>query len=112
MLCHRLRHAAPAGASPLPVNGFCAGLVTGRDGDGGVANGSASKLAFITLHDRIGRIGSQRLTLFNGYAMCYITCYMLPVVNDYSYSSFDYSYSHNHRYPHLVFYTYLYMHPE
>jgi cleavage and polyadenylation specificity factor subunit 1 len=30
MLCHRSRHAAPAGARPRPVSGFCTGLLVSR----------------------------------------------------------------------------------
>ena len=57
VLCHRLRHAAPAGGADVPIAGFCAGFVLKK---GDTDNG------FITVHDRIGRVGSQRLTLFTG----------------------------------------------
>lgn len=55
---HRLRHCAPAGGTEVPITGFCSGFsVTGRTDENG----------FITVHDRIGRVGSQRLTIFNRY---------------------------------------------
>ena len=57
VLCHRLRHCAPAGGQEVPVAGFCSGFSL---------NSSGSDVGFITVHDRIGRVGSQRLTLFNG----------------------------------------------
>jgi cleavage and polyadenylation specificity factor subunit 1 len=47
---HRARHAAPAGGKPKIMNGFCS-IGEGR---------------FMTLHERVGRVGSQRLTLFDG----------------------------------------------
>jgi cleavage and polyadenylation specificity factor subunit 1 len=56
-LCHRLRHAAPSGGADVPIAGFCAGFVLKK---------GESDNGFITVHDRIGRVGSQRLTLFNG----------------------------------------------
>ena len=49
-LVHRMRHAAPAGGSERPVRSFCSGLRSG---------------CFLTLHERVGRVGSQRLTLFD-----------------------------------------------
>ena len=57
---HRLRHCAPAGGTEVPITGFCSGFsVTGRTDENG----------FITVHDRIGRVGSQRLTIFNRYVV-------------------------------------------
>jgi hypothetical protein len=53
---HRLRHSAPAGCADVPVFGFCCVFP--------VDNGT--DVGFITVHDRVGRVGSQRLTLFNG----------------------------------------------
>eukprot|EP00977_Amphora_coffeiformis_P016349 scaffold5020_cov179-Amphora_coffeaeformis.AAC.2 len=50
MIHHRVRHSAPAGGKPKVLNGFC---TVGRG-------------HFLTLHERVGRVGSQRLTLFNG----------------------------------------------
>jgi len=55
VLYHRCRHVAPAGARSKPVNGFCSGL--------SLSDGKAA--AFVTLHERVGRVGSQRMTLFN-----------------------------------------------
>lgn len=46
---HRCRHGAPAGGKPRPVSGFCS---LGKNG------------AFLTLHERVGRVGSQRLTVY------------------------------------------------
>jgi len=56
MLCHRCRHAAPAGAAPTPVTGFCSGLMQSASGEDS---------GFLTLHERVGRVGSQRITVFN-----------------------------------------------
>lgn len=56
-LYHRLRHCAPAGGADVPVFGFCSGFSVDDDG---------SDVGFITVHARVGRVGSQRLTLFNG----------------------------------------------
>lgn len=56
VLCHRLRHGAPAGVGNLPVSGFCSNLKVN----------DVSKSGFLMVHDRIGRVGSQRMTLFNG----------------------------------------------
>ena len=50
VLFHRTRHSAPAGGSLRNVNGFC------PIGEG----------QFLTLHERVGRVGSQRLTFFRG----------------------------------------------
>ncbi|KAL7557494.1 hypothetical protein ACA910_005250 [Epithemia clementina (nom. ined.)] len=51
VLNHRTRQAAPAGANPSPVTGFCAPLSMG---------------GFLTVHERVGRFGSQRLTIYRG----------------------------------------------
>ncbi|KAL3921231.1 MAG: hypothetical protein SGILL_002856 [Bacillariaceae sp.] len=56
LLHHRSRHVAPAGARARPVAGFCAGLSLPSSRDSG----------FMTLHERVGRVGSQRMTLFDG----------------------------------------------
>jgi cleavage and polyadenylation specificity factor subunit 1 len=41
----------------VPVAGFCSGIsLPSHEKHSG----------FITVHERIGRVGSQRLTLFNG----------------------------------------------
>jgi hypothetical protein len=58
-LSHRLRHCAPAGGSSLPVSGFCSGLSVNSKKD-------SSNVGFITVHERIGRVGSQRITFFSG----------------------------------------------
>jgi len=56
ILHHRCRHVAPSGARQRPIAGFCSGLALPFSKDGG----------FITLHERVGRVGSQRMTLFDG----------------------------------------------
>ena len=53
ILNHRTRQAAPAGGKLAPVSGFCAPLPVG---------------GFLTLHERVGRFGSQRLTMYRGIA--------------------------------------------
>jgi len=70
VLCHRLRHAAPAGGRPLPVTGFCPGLrIYGEETD---------NFGFLTLHERIGRGGSQRLTMFTGLSDIFTSHGLLP----------------------------------
>eukprot|EP00590_Aulacoseira_subarctica_P002424 CAMPEP_0172423000 /NCGR_PEP_ID=MMETSP1064-20121228/9083_1 /TAXON_ID=202472 /ORGANISM="Aulacoseira subarctica , Strain CCAP 1002/5" /LENGTH=1845 /DNA_ID=CAMNT_0013164115 /DNA_START=41 /DNA_END=5578 /DNA_ORIENTATION=+ len=49
VLQHRMRHLAAG--SPNPIKAFCANLWHN---------------SFLTVHERIGRVGSQRLTIFNG----------------------------------------------
>jgi len=63
-LLHRTRHAAPAGGAPRPVTGFCSGLINPKTG---------AKGGFLTLHERVGRIGSQRLTAFHGLSKVFST---------------------------------------
>lgn len=63
MLNHRTRHAAPAGGKPRPVSGFCSGVIDPISGASG----------FLTLHERVGRIGSQRLTVFHGLSHVFET---------------------------------------
>jgi CPSF A subunit region len=58
-LHHRTRHAAPVGGKTQPITGFCSSIQLGA----GTTVGSAG---FMTLHERVGRVGSQRLTLFSG----------------------------------------------
>lgn len=58
VLSHRLRHSAPAGGTELPVGGFCSGLP--------VTNDNSNKVGFLTIHERIGKVGSQRMTFFSG----------------------------------------------
>ena len=61
-LSHRLRHCAPSGGAVYPVSGFCSGLAVNSNSD-------SSNVGFITVHERIGRVGSQRITFFNGYVV-------------------------------------------
>ncbi len=56
VLYHRSRHVAPAGARPRPIPGFCSGLSLSNSGDS----------SYVTVHERVGRVGSQRMTLFDG----------------------------------------------
>jgi cleavage and polyadenylation specificity factor subunit 1 len=56
LIVHRTRHGAPAGGKPRPVTGFCSGLRIHQRSEGG----------FMILHERVGRVGSQRLTVFRG----------------------------------------------
>jgi cleavage and polyadenylation specificity factor subunit 1 len=56
ILFHRTRYAAPAGCKERPVSGFCSGLTVPSTSDTG----------FLVLHERVGKIGSQRLTAFRG----------------------------------------------
>ena len=60
VLFHRVRHSAPAGGSPRPVVGFCSGLLKAQDNQ---------ESGFLTVHERVGRVGSQRITLFNRYVI-------------------------------------------
>ena len=53
---HRLRHGAPAGGTDTPMRGMC--TLHGGDDD--------NDSSFFTIHERVGRVGSQRLTLFRG----------------------------------------------
>jgi cleavage and polyadenylation specificity factor subunit 1 len=56
VLHHRCRHVAPAGARPRPITGFCSGLsLSNRD-----------EFSYVTVHERVGRVGSQRVSLFDG----------------------------------------------
>ena len=56
VLHHRCRHVAPAGARPRPITGFCSGLsLSNRD-----------ESSYVTVHERVGRVGSQRVSLFDG----------------------------------------------
>jgi len=57
VVSHKSRHVAPAGGRPVPVSGFSAAMPTLFQNAGS---------GFLTLHERIGRIGSQRLTLYSG----------------------------------------------
>lgn len=57
VVSHKSRHVSPAGGRPVPVSGFCTTMPA-------VFQNASS--GFITLHERIGRVGSQRLTLYNG----------------------------------------------
>ena len=55
-LSHRLRHCAPAGGTEVLVSGFCSGLLSGN----------SNNVGFMTVHERIGKVGSQRITFFSG----------------------------------------------
>lgn len=57
VVSHKSRHVSPAGGRPVPVSGFCTSMP---------AVFRNARTGFITLHERIGRVGSQRLTLYNG----------------------------------------------
>lgn len=57
VVSHKSRHVAPSGGRPVPVSGFCSSMPTLFQNAG---------CGFLTLHERIGRIGSQRLTLYSG----------------------------------------------
>jgi len=70
-LCHRLRYCAPAGGSEVPVSGFCAGI-TMND------NSMSKDFGFMIVHERIGRVGSQRVTLFNGLSDIFTPYGLLP----------------------------------
>ena len=62
-LNHRTRHSAPAGGSDYPVAGFSSPLSTG---------------GFLTLHERVGRYGSQRLTMFKGISSMFDKDGLIP----------------------------------
>eukprot|EP00804_Cyclotella_cryptica_P003221 CCRYP_010466-RB/>CCRYP_010466-RB protein AED:0.02 eAED:0.02 QI:564/1/1/1/1/0.5/4/1654/1402 len=57
VVSHKSRHVSAAGARQVPIAGFCSTMP---------AIFQNANNGFITLHERIGRVGSQRLTLFNG----------------------------------------------
>ena len=57
VVSHKSRHVSPAGGRPVPVSGFCTAMP---------AVFRNARSGFITMHERIGRVGSQRLTLYNG----------------------------------------------
>jgi len=57
IVAHKSRHVSPAGGRPTPVCGFLSSMPS-------VFRNASS--GFITMHERIGRVGSQRLTLYNG----------------------------------------------
>ena len=56
---HRARHVAPAGGKDVPVAGFCDGISVPE-------KGGVQRNGFLTLHERIGQVGSQRITVFDG----------------------------------------------
>lgn len=64
IVTHRARHAAPAGKRNRSVQAFCSGLLAGE--------------LFLTLHERVGREGSQRLTLYKGLSATFDSCGLLP----------------------------------
>ena len=47
---HQSKHVAPAGGKPRPISAFC------------TLGGAVDTKGYATLHERIGRVGSQRLT--------------------------------------------------
>lgn len=67
-ICHKMRHAAPGGGTEGgPVAGFSAEL-PGEAGNGG----------FLTVHERVGRVGSQRISLFSGLSSVFTPLGLLP----------------------------------
>ena len=56
---HRARHVAPAGGKDVPMAGFCDKIALPE-------KGGVQRYGFLTLHERIGRVGSQRITVFDG----------------------------------------------
>lgn len=56
VLYHRMRHSSPAGATDSPIVGFCPGIL-GQQGN---------STGFLSIHARVGRVGSQRITVFEG----------------------------------------------
>eukprot|EP00956_Cyclotella_meneghiniana_P000420 scaffold493_cov74-Cyclotella_meneghiniana.AAC.3 len=57
VVSHKSRHVSAAGARQVSVSGFCSEMPCVF---------TSARTGFISLHERIGRVGSQRLTLFNG----------------------------------------------
>ena len=57
IVSHKSRHVAPAGGRSVPITGFSSAMP--------ICFQNAS-CGFLTMHERIGRIGSQRLTLYSG----------------------------------------------
>ena len=64
-LDHRMRHAAPAGASVQPIQSFGSirFLCNSKIGEPPLHSDSCG---YITVHERIGRVGSQRLSVYKG----------------------------------------------
>jgi len=62
-LAHRTRHSAPAGGKLSPVTAFCSPLPSG---------------GFLTLHERVGRFGSQRLTIFKDISPVFEKAGVIP----------------------------------
>jgi cleavage and polyadenylation specificity factor subunit 1 len=69
-LYHRLRYAAPAGGRPLPLAGFCSDFKFHLN--------ECQSNCFITLHERIGRVGSQRLTFHSNLSDVFGSHGLLP----------------------------------
>lgn len=67
-LSHRSRHVAPGGGKSRPVSGFCTGVKSSSSGSSG----------FMTLHERIGRVGSQRITIFKGISSFFPPLGLMP----------------------------------
>ena len=70
VLCHRLRYAAPAGGRILPVAGFSPNFK--------IRSNEYRNNCFITLHERIGRVGSQRLTIYSNLSDVFGSYGLLP----------------------------------
>ncbi|KAL7472752.1 hypothetical protein ACHAXS_013124 [Conticribra weissflogii] len=69
VVSHKSRHVSPAGGRPVPVSGFCSSMPA-------IFENASS--GFITLHERIGRVGSQRLTLYSGLSDIFAPYGLLP----------------------------------
>jgi len=68
-LSHRSRHVAPGGGKARPVGSFCTGMIKSLE---------VSSSIFMTLHERIGRVGSQRLTVFGGISNFFSPLGIMP----------------------------------
>ena len=67
-LYHRMRHAAISGGKDVPISVFLqmsSGHSVNNNNDV-TQRPSWCPEGFLTVHERIGRVGSQRLTLYNG----------------------------------------------
>ena len=67
-LSHRSRHVAPGGGKSRPVSAFCTGVKSSNEASSG----------FLTLHERIGRVGSQRITIFKGISSFFPPLGLMP----------------------------------
>ena len=64
-LDHRMRHAAPAGCSMQPIKSFGSIRFLSEIAIGRPAF-QKDTCGYITVHERLGRVGSQRLTIYKG----------------------------------------------